>query len=182
MTKRIKVEGIVEKVNIPVVKTPKEKVIKTKKDVVLVSYSMKMTIPTGQYANIIPEILVKAGTVEDAHDFIAPHMNKLWKEYFMINERPRPTEKMTVTPTPSDISVTVPKTAMDSGTTTINEVKSPVESVALTKATQAVNSCVSKEALDMIKTQIDKSVKLNSGDKSALLKLVETKSTELNGK
>ena len=29
----------------------------------LISYSMKMVIPTGQYANIQPEIVVKAGTV-----------------------------------------------------------------------------------------------------------------------
>ena len=163
-------------------KAPAKPKLKKAPVVKLVSYGIKMTIPTDNYANVQPEIIVKASSLEDAHNYIAPHMNKLWKEYFMINERPRPTEKMTVTPTPSDISVTVPKTAMDSGTTTINEVKSPVESVALTKATQAVNSCVSKEALDMIKTQIDKSVKLNSGDKSALLKLVETKSTELNGK
>ena len=50
-----------------------------------------MVIPTGQYANIQPEIIVKGGTVEEAHDYIAPHMNKLWKEYYLINER-RPEE------------------------------------------------------------------------------------------
>ena len=53
----------------------------------MISYSIKMVIPTGQYANIQPEIVVKSSSVEDAHDFIAPHMNKLWKEYYLINER-----------------------------------------------------------------------------------------------
>ena len=63
----------------------------------LVSYSIKMVIPTGQYANIQPEIIVKSGSIEDAHNFIAPHMNKLWKEYFMVNER-RPEVSKSIAP------------------------------------------------------------------------------------
>lgn len=71
--------------------TPKIKKIKapevTAPIVELVSYSIKMVIPTGQYANIQPEIIVKSTSVEEAHRFIAPHMNKLWKEYYLVNER-----------------------------------------------------------------------------------------------
>ena len=50
--------------------------LEKKMKVEMVSYSIKMVIPTGAYANIQPEIVVRAGTVEDAHDFIAPHINK----------------------------------------------------------------------------------------------------------
>ena len=67
-------------------KVKKEKVIKPA--VTMISYSIKMVIPTGQYANIQPEIVVSAGTPEEAERFIAPHMNKLWKEYYMAKSSP----------------------------------------------------------------------------------------------
>ena len=61
-------------------KTTKEEVqkvaVEKKPKVTLISYAMKMVIPTGNYSNIQPEIIVKAGTIEEAHSFIAPHMNK----------------------------------------------------------------------------------------------------------
>jgi hypothetical protein len=123
----------------------------------LVSYSIKMTIPTAQYANIIPEIVVKAGTVEEAHDYIAPHMNKLWKEYYMISERrPEP-----VAP---------------------QQAPAPATSVAFTKASQAIASCLSIEALEIIDKQIGVSVKLTDEDKSNLIPMIADKKDELNGK
>ena len=66
---------------------PKAKRAPAKPKVTLQSYSVRMVIPTGSYANIQPEIVVKTTDMDIAHDFIAPHMNKLWKEYFLINER-----------------------------------------------------------------------------------------------
>jgi hypothetical protein len=127
----------------------------------LISYSMKMTIPTGQYANIIPEIVVKAGTIEQAHDFIAPHFNKLWKEYYLVSERrPEPVAPQQA-PAPQP----------------------PASSVAFTKASQAIASCLSMEALDIIQHQIEKSVKLNEDDKVGLLKMSTVRAMELkNGK
>lgn len=147
----------------------KEKKVKTPK-VELVSYSMKMVIPTGNYANIQPEIIVKAGTVEQAHEFIAPHMNKLWKEYYMISERKLDTKP--VAQTTASVSMPPP-----------NKVESsPVSGVAFLKATQAVQSCLSLDALNLIATQIDKSVKLEKQEKLDLLMLVSNKRTELNAK
>ena len=92
-------------------KTPAQKAAETRKrnaakklasqnEPEMVSYGMKMTIPTGQYANIQPEIVVKAGSPEEAHKYIAPHMNKLWKEYFMISERKTDVAKAPVTKAP----------------------------------------------------------------------------------
>ena len=134
-------------------------------EVEMISYAIKMTIPTGQYANIIPEIVVKAGNPEEAHAYIAPHMNKLWKEYFMISERKKDVVKP-VQPKPEVAPV---------------EEASPVSDVALVKATQAIQSCMSTEALDLIIKQIGVSVKLTEENKKSLLPLIETKSKELNG-
>ena len=85
----------------------------------MVSYSIKMVIPTGQYANVQPEIVVKSGSIEAAHDFIAPHMNKLWKEYYLINERrPEPAPAPApLAPTPNHLVTKpfVPDTDSTSG-------------------------------------------------------------------
>jgi hypothetical protein len=127
------------------------------KKVEMISYSIKMVIPTGAYANIQPEIVVKAGTPEEAHEFIAPHMNKLWKEYFMINER-RPEPKVNQPDVPP---------------------QSPVSSVAFTKASQAIASCLGMDALELIRTQIHNSVKLTNEDKVKLVEIGNDKAIEL---
>lgn len=155
----------------------KKKVAKKEPKIEMVSYSIKMTIPTGQYANIIPEIVVKAGTPDEAHQYIAPHMNKLWKEYFMISERKtevvKPVAKVEtpVAPTPTAEPVNTPAPAE----------ASPVSDVALVKATQAIESCLSTEALDLIIKQIGVSTKLTDENKQSLLPIVEAKSKKLNG-
>jgi hypothetical protein len=134
-----------------------EKVVQPKTE--LVSYSMRMVIPTGNYANIQPEIVVKSTSIEEAHDFIAPHMNKLWKEYYMISER-----RVETKPVAPKVEAT------------------PVSSVAFIKASQAITSCLSMEALELIKTQIEKSVKLTAEDKPALLKSLALRAQELTKK
>jgi hypothetical protein len=122
----------------------KAKVSKPK--VTLISYAIKMTIPTGQYANIQPEIIVKADSVESAEKYIIPHMNKLWKEYYMISERPvaKPVAPAKTEPLP------------------------PASSVAFEKAKSAVDSAMSVDALKLIQTQILNSVKLDPKDKDVL--------------
>jgi hypothetical protein len=128
----------------------------------LVSYSMRMVIPTGNYANIQPEIVVKSTSIEEAHNFIAPHMNKLWKEYYMISERR--VETKTEVKAPQEVVAT------------------PVSSVAFIKASQAIQSCLSMEALNLIQKQIENSVKLTPEDKPALLKLSVLRAEELTKK
>jgi hypothetical protein len=155
-------------------KTTTKKPVATHKGVKMISYSIKMTIPTGPYANIQPEIVVKAGNPEDAHKYVAPHMNKLWREYFMISERrneviekPKSTPEQKETPKPKEETVTVES--------------SPVSDTALVKATQAIQSCMSSDALDLIIKQIGVSTKLTEEHKKSLLPLVEEKSKKLNG-
>lgn len=137
-----------------------------KPKVELISYSMKMVIPTGNYANIQPEIIVKAGTVEDAHNYIAPHMNKLWKEYYLISERPKQEVKSNV-PDAVKVEPKVPPP--------------PASSVAYEKASQAIASCLSMEALGLLTEQIKKSVKLLEDQKPYLIEMILKKQKELNG-
>lgn len=154
-------------------KTTKKKVARKKPapKVELVSYSMRMVIPIGQYANIQPEIVIKAGSVDEAHNYIAPHMNKLWKEYYLVSERrPKPPEPV-AKPAPVEKPVAEPVS-----------VQPPDSSVAFTKATQAIESCFSIDALNIITEQIRVSVKLTPNDKAFLIPLWEAKLLELNGK
>jgi len=168
---------------------PVKKVKKVKKvapvtvsEPTLVSYSIKMVIPTGNYANIQPEIVVKAGTIEEAHSFIAPHMNKLWKEYYLISERkaevktpaPAPVKAEVKTPAPAPVKaevVTAPP---------VVEQPSPIADVALTKAIQFIEGCMSVEALDLVIKQVAASVKLTDENKKDLLPILEKKSKELH--
>jgi len=166
---------------------PKTKKVapKAKKPTVeMVSYSIEMTIPTSAYANIKPSIVVRGGSIQEAHDFIAPHMNKLWKEYFMINERrPEPTKSPEPTVTQAEALI---KTfgGHEIGDKKLVEnvpsnVPGPDSSVALLKATQAIESCLSLYALELIESQVIKSVKLSHEDKEALMPLLSKKAIDL---
>ena len=155
--------------------TKKEKKV-VKPAVTMISYSIKMTIPTGQFANIIPEIVVNAGSPEEAEAYIAPHMNKLWKEYFMCGERrPEPTVA-------KPVASVVEKPVVPVTPTTTPVPPPPASSVAFTKASQAITSCLGNDALDLITEQIKKSVKLTPEDKDKLMVLVLNKVKELNKK
>jgi len=160
-----------------------------KEKVKLVSYTIKMVIPLERYANIQPEITVKGGTLEEAHAYCAPHMNKLWKEYYMITERraepAAPTNpNSTSAPTPVPTPPVTTAGSMMTGTPATWETKvtppPPASSVALTKATQAIQSCLSLEALDLIANQVQVSVKLTNEDKTALMPLLDAKFKELS--
>lgn len=167
----------------PVVKEKKEKVVKPK--VTMVSYSIKMVIPTGNYANIQPEIVVNAGTPEEAEAYIAPHMNKLWKEYYMVSER-RPVVMTSASPEgiakdkankPSPTVQTV--TSETVNPPVVKPEEAPMGSVAFVKASQAITSCLSTEALDTITAQVKKSVKLTDEDKDKLMVLIINRIKEL---
>lgn len=172
MKKVTKTEGQVE--------APKE----TKPKIKLISYSVKMVIPTGAYANVQPEITVKAPSVEEADKFIAPHLARLWREYYLVNERPQaPVAKAQVPQYPP--VQTNPTSTATNATPSVSEgsvpLNNPVEAVALNKATQAIEGCKTIEALDMISGQIKKSTKLSDPEKDKLYVLLINKQKELNG-
>jgi len=157
-----------------------------KPTVKMIEYSIKMVIPTGQYANIQPEIKVMAQTPEEAHDYIAPHMNKIWKEYFMVNDRvnveaPKPVSKPVapaVNPVGPDTSGSAPIQTPAAPVIPVVE-SSPASNVAVIKAMQAINSCASLEALELIKNQVELSVKLAKEEKPALRDAIIMRFNEL---
>jgi hypothetical protein len=171
-TKKKVVEPVLEEVKIdPPIK---------KERVRLVSYAIKMVIPTGAYANIQPEITVKGGTLEEAHAYCAPHMNKLWKEYYLISEKRPEVNQEVKKPEPvggTGGNANDSKAGLGYDTTP----PPPVSSVSFQKASQAITSCLSLEAFNLIADQVEASVKLTNEDKTMLMPILEKKFNELNG-
>jgi len=160
-------------------KLVKKLVSKPKSTVTMLEYSIKMIIPTGVYSNIQPEIKVSAATPEEAHEYIAPHMNKLWKEYFMVGERRQ--EVAPVAPTgPVGTAEPTSNPTGSTGPMPATVEAPPASNVALIKATQAIESCLSLEALDLIKNQVELSVKLSKEEKPKLRVMIVEKFNELN--
>jgi len=153
----------------------KKLVSKPKPKVTMLEYSIKMVIPTGNFANIQPEIKVSAGNPDEAHDYIAKHMDKLWKEYFMVNER-----VVQEAPKVCPAVVATPEPATQTGPTGPVSEASPTSNVAVIKATQAIESCMSLEALDLIKNQVELSVKLSKEEKPKLRNMIVMRFNELN--
>ncbi len=92
--------------------TPIQKIIKEakKNTPVLISYKMTAVISTGSFSNVTPEIVVQAKTLEDAKNFITPHIKELYQEFYLVTERRVPVTKVEVkeTPAPEVIGKIVP--------------------------------------------------------------------------
>lgn len=131
------------------------------------TYSIKATIPTGPYANIIPEITIEADTLDEASALVLPHIELLYMKYLNYTERRQPQTQPVVAIKPPVVNV---------GTV----IENPV-STAFEKAKTAVETCRSTEALSMIIEQIKKSVKLTDKEKDAMFVLTINKQKEFNG-
>jgi hypothetical protein len=144
------------------VKKPKEPKVETPK---LVSYTMKAVIPTGPYANIQPEIVVTAKTIEEASAMVMPYIDQLFVDYLNLADRARPKVTMVVREE--------------------KEEKKPVnvgESEASKKARTAIETCNSVEALDLIAERVARSEKLTALEKLDLKMPIATKRTKLSQK
>lgn len=151
----------------------------------LISFSVKATIPTQMYGNIMPEIVIKTKTIEEAKAIIMPVIEELHSTYA---EKPRDgshvsfMNKANVTVTEKKVDVTpAVKGAEGFNPDTTEKPKTPAQesadslatdltkSPAYTKAESAVKNCSSIDALNMIEDQIQKSVKLSDKEKPELL-------------
>lgn len=155
----------------------------------LVSYKMTATIRTGEYQNIIPEIMVEGGTIEDARDILCSEINLLRKAYdpsfrpVQVTPKVNPEPRGDVKPAPEAVKPAKvdPKP--------VEEVKAPQEpvkaqkevSVAFDKAEKALTSCQTEKALDLIVEQVMKSAKLNDKEKQVLIDMANTKAEIFNG-
>jgi hypothetical protein len=100
-----------------------------KSTVELVQYTIKAVIPTGAYANIQPEIVVKAKSLQEAEEFVIPHINKLFEDFLNKSERRTIVPKVEVKETPAPAQ-TIHGTIMPSGVS-----ESPKPTVESTKVT-----------------------------------------------
>lgn len=153
--------------------------------VTLTSYSIKAIIPTGPYANIQAEIVVNAGSLDDAKGYVIPHINTLFEEF--LNKSERRNVQVTVKETPAkatqdpqDTSAGVLSKSQPKATVTATA--DVAGSIPFEKAKAAINSCLSQDALELIAKQIERSVKLNSMEKLDLGSVIVAKGKELEAK
>ncbi len=161
-----------------------------KKPFELVSYSVKAVIPVGAYANIQPEITIRAESIEQAERVVMPFIEALFTKY-----RSDGTIVSTVTTAPAKPVVAQPaqpQTPVKPQPTAQAKPEAPkapvatqeapiVLTVPFNRAKGAVESCTSQEALKNITDQIEKSVKLTDGEKQALSVVVADKKKALDG-
>jgi len=143
--------------------------------VMLFNYTIKAVIPTGPFANIQPEISVCAETLEDAEKFVIPHIDKLFVKYFnaYLNGIP---DMATVQAKKGTYDEVKPTQKPPEPTQ-----KEPnlLKTDACIKAEQAINGCTSLEALTLVKSRIENSVKLTAEEKVVLAFTLNTKNDEL---
>ncbi len=146
-----------------------------------VSFSVRAVIPTQQYGNIQPEIVVKAPTYEQARDFAMAHMEDLYKYY--AESKPGflgkvvETEKVvapaaTVAPAAPQAQDTPAPVAQDVPAPEATNVAPGPKSEAVAKAEKAIGLAATSEALIAIQEQIERSTKIDAADKPALITLV----------
>ena len=156
----------------------------------LISFSVKATIPVMAYGNIIPEIVVKTRTIEEAEQVVLPVIEKLFEFYSENKSSVTVKEKQVVVPlkpTPVEnkkptgvltqaaaVAPVTPKAAVEE----LAQELSP-KSPAFLKANSAINSATSLEALGLIEEQVQKSVKLSPEEKPLLSVEILKKRKEL---
>lgn len=188
MSKKITTKKISSK-KVMAIKKPKFK---------LITYTMKAVIPTGQYANIQPEITVQADTIEHAERAVMPYIETLFarfrdggvKTIEQTTIRPvvsQPTNApVNLVPKPKEVPasnltniVTPVSTSASSSTTAV--APAIVLTVPFNRAKSALESCTSLAALKLVTDQIEKSTKLVDAEKVDLRKISEAKLEKLNG-
>lgn len=161
----------------------KETIKKEKATPKLVSYTMTAIIRIGQYENIQPAITVQAGTMDEARDFVMPHINELYKKYHNISESMveiKPSVKVTPKPevttaiasdAPAGPAVYHPAPAPD--------VEPTVVSNAYSAAENAITRCTKLDDLGRLHNRIHDSKILKEDEKTKLDVLMLNKETEI---
>lgn len=162
-------------------------------DYELISFSVKATIPTMIYGNIIPEIVVKTRTIEEARNIVLPYIEELFTKYadkpftkanVTVEERKVETPIKPAQPEAKKAVGVLAQASAVAPTTPKKEVEKLAEelapgSPAFKKASSAINSATSIEAIGLIEDQIQKSVKLSPEEKPLLFVEILKKRKEL---
>lgn len=163
----------------------------------LLSYTIKCLISVGSnsYSNIQPEFSVKAETLEDAHAFVAPHIEFLYKEYFNRIDRMVAAQKKgevgtlenrtvadslpakpvnTVAPEKPKFDTSTIKPAVADTSVLDNQIKEMEEtSEWFKKAKSSIEAVEDVRALDILKEKIKITTKANMQEISLAIALIE---------
>jgi len=178
-----------------VVATPRpKKQSKKVPSVQLVSIEMGAVIPTQQYGNFQPRVVVTAPSLEEARAVVMPFMEDLYKTYAEMplnGKEPRFYGNVTVTekvvdvkaplssePTPEPTPAPVEPVSTPEAVSTPNGATTQ-RSEPFMKAQKAITLASSHDALGVIEAQIQKSVKISPSDKPELLDMVQLRRNEL---
>lgn len=174
---------------------------KVKTTAKFVSFTVTAVIPTQQYGNIQPKIEVQADSYQDARDFVMPLIEEMYIRYgeskpdFLgrITETIKVVKAVAgeklekgdlVKKAPEEVPTaqqeaakTLPPQATASTTPTATAPVQKPESVL--KAEKAVSLAMTEDALNLIKNQIEKSVKIPAEFKPALLNTCEIRRVDI---
>ncbi len=196
MSKNNPQAGIKPKTEKKISKKKTKFVVSGKPKVDLCSFSVKATIPTMMYGNIIPDITVMARTIEEAQNYVMPYIEALFDRY---SEKPLTKPQVTVTekkvdvPAPAETQIKVTKLTQNTGGAggplqeaggagslpggaggpggTPNTAVAP-KSEHFIKAENAIASAVSIEAVDLVEDKIKASVKISADEKQELFTIL----------
>lgn len=168
----------------------------------LISFGVTATIPTQQYGNIMPSIVVEAASIEEARAVVMPFMEELYAQYA---EKPRDGSKLAflgkVTETVKEvapIAAPAPAPAPTQPVAASPAPKAPEASDSSVQAPEAapapsgsapksefaaraekmIGLAMTEEAAQKILTQIQNSEKIPEHEKGDLLTMVEAKITD----
>lgn len=166
----------------------KSKVINAEAKVELVTFSIRATVPTMMYGNIMPEIVVKAPNIEMAKAYAMPFIEEMFDTYSQTSLTKK--ESVTVTEKHVDVSPVAPVTPAPKVEAPVEapkeEEKKPeapngpaVKTDPYLKAENAVASAQSIEALNLTEEKIKNSTKINPEDKPFLYTLILKKKSTI---
>ena len=174
---------------------PKKQIEKIKEDikvekkskVKLISYEIKAVIPTVQYGNIQPCIIVEAPSIEEAEKYVLPHIEALHKKYLNENFSNIPyspsvptnikvaESNVTMHNTGENASPKFLEPTSDEEIKRLSSLNQPTRSSAFLKAEQAINSCTNLDAIELVRERLIKSEKLTGDEKDALYVVLANK-------
>lgn len=159
-------------------KTPKP----VKSTAKFISLSVEATIPVQSYGNIMPKVTVEAATYEEARDMAFPIIEGIYAKYAekkpdFLGKIVETVKVVTPAPAPKAEEPAAPSSVAPSAP--LSSTSTIPKSEAVLKAEKAISLAASEDAMLAIQGQIEKSVKITSEEKPALLTLCLKRRGEL---
>lgn len=156
------------------------------------TYKMSTTVKSGEYSNVIAEIYVEGGLLDEAEELLMRHIDAFREKYNPTAKKlvvpalvaPKPVVAPVVLIAPvAPVAFVVPVTATpplplaSNVTSTVDMARSE----AYLKARNAIQGAKSLATMEIIKNQIIKSIKLTDEEKQDVIAEYAIKIDELNG-